>query len=155
MKSFEYDLFGWLVGETDGSPRSTAIAPPAHGPRTVGQPYPNWTGYAWGMVDYTEPPAPPEPPPAPYAWFIDIGPFFDRFGAVKMAVLMSADPGVKAIIADVQIRKWIDLRHRDVIDGLAYVGTKVPALTAELQAAILTTPVSDEENRALRKLYFE
>ena len=96
------------------------------------------------------------PPPAvdPTTWFIDIGPFYDRFGAAKMAVLTSADAGVKAIMADIQIRKWIDLQRADVISSLAYVGSIVPAVDSALQTAILTTPVSAEENLALRKLYF-
>lgn len=90
----------------------------------------------------------------PSEWFIDIGPFYDRFGAAKMAVLTSADPGVKAIMADVQIRKWIDLQRADVISALAYIGSKVPLVDAALQTHILTTPVSPEENLALRRLYF-
>ena len=100
--------------------------------------------------------APPVPPVVvdPCAWLIDIGPFFDRFGATKMAVLTSADAGVKAILSDVQVRKWIDLQRADVATSLAYIGTKVPAVDATLQSAILTTPVAPEENLALRKLYF-
>ncbi len=87
-------------------------------------------------------------------WFIDLGPFFDRFGAAKMAVLTSADVGVKALIADIQIRKWIDLQRADVAAGLAYIGSVVPSLTPALQTTILTTHVTQEENLALRRLYF-
>ena len=87
-------------------------------------------------------------------WFIDVGPFYDRFGATKMAVLTSTDAGVKAIMADVQIRKWIDLQRADVASSLAYIGSVVAALTPAIQTAILTTPVTAEENLALRKLYF-
>lgn len=90
----------------------------------------------------------------PVEWLIDIGPFFDRFGAAKMAVLTSTDPGVKAILADTQVRKWIDLQRADVAQSVAYIGTVVAAVTPALQTAILTTPVSPEENLALRKLYF-
>ena len=90
----------------------------------------------------------------PTAWFIDIGPFYDRFGAAKMAVLTSTDAGVKAIMSDVQIRKWIDLQRADVASSLAYIGSVVPALTPAIQTAILTTPVTAEENLALRKVYF-
>ena len=90
----------------------------------------------------------------PTAWFIDIGPFYDRFGAAKMAVLTSTDVGVKAIMTDVQIRKWIDLQRADVASSLAYIGSVVAALTPAIQTAILTTPVTAEENLALRKLYF-
>ena len=99
-------------------------------------------------------------PPAPSVvvdpceWLIDLGPFYDRFGAAKMAVLTSADAGVKAIMADVAIRKWIDLQRTDVASSLAYIGSKVPSVDAALQTAILATPVSADENRALRKQYF-
>ena len=100
--------------------------------------------------------APPVPPVVvdPCEWLIDLGPFYDRFGSAKMAVLTSADAGVKAIMADVAIRKWIDLQRTDVASSLAYIGSKVPSVDATLQAAILTTPVSADENRALRKQYF-
>ena len=100
------------------------------------------------------PPPPPEPKVDPCEWLIDIGPFYDRFGATKMAVLTSTDAGVKAIMQDIQVRKWIDLKRADVASGLAYVGSVIPAVNSGLQTAILTTPVDVEENRALRKLYF-
>lgn len=90
----------------------------------------------------------------PCEWLIDVGPFFDRFGAAKMAVLTSADAGVKAILQDIQVRKWIDLKRADVATSLAYVGSKVPSVDATLQSAILTTPVAAADNLALRKLYF-
>ena len=90
----------------------------------------------------------------PCEWLIDLGPFYDRFGAAKMAVLTSADAGVKAILSDVAVRKWIDLQRADVASSLAYIGTKVPSVDAALQTAIRTTPVTADENRALRKLFF-
>lgn len=97
-----------------------------------------------------EPPAPEEP----WAWLIDIGPFYDRFGAAKMTVLTSPDAGLKAILADLNIRKWVDLKRPDVAQALAYVGSVVPAVDVAMQAAILNTPVADIENLALRKVYF-
>ena len=105
-------------------------------------------------VDLTEPLPVITPPVDPCEWLIDIGPFFDRFGAAKLAVLTSADATVKAILQDIQVRKWIDLKRADVASSLAYVGTKVPAVDATLQAAILNTPVDPVDNLALRKLYF-
>lgn len=108
------------------------------------------------FTKYIAPPE-PEPPPAPIdpcEWLIDTGAFYDRFGAAKMAVLTSQDVGVKAIITDVAIRKWIDLQRADVAQSLAYIGSVVPSVDATLQASILTTPVSAVENLALRKLYF-
>ena len=107
-------------------------------------------GHSYAEGVFTAPAAPADP----CAHLIDLGPFYDRFGAAKMAVLTSADVGVKAIIADLNIRKWVDLQRADVASGLAYVGSKVPSVDAALQSAILTTPVGAEENRALRKLYF-
>lgn len=99
-------------------------------------------------------PEPPEPPAPEWEWYIDIGPFYDRFGAAKMAVLTSPDAGLKAILADLNIRKWVDLKRADVAQALAYVGSAVPAVTPALQGAILNTPVADIENLALRRLYF-
>ena len=93
-------------------------------------------------------------PSQPWEWFIDIGPFFDRFGAAKMAVLTSSDVGVQAIIKDTQVRKWLDLKLPEIASAVAYVGTKVPGVTPELQQSILNTPVEEKENLALRKLYF-
>lgn len=100
---------------------------------------------------------PDEPIPEtskPWEWLIDIGPFFDRFGAAKMAVLTSSDAGVQAILKDTQIRKWLDLKLPELASALAYVGTKVPVVTPELQQSILNTPVEEKDNLALRKLYF-
>ena len=97
----------------------------------------------------------PMPEPSkPWEWLIDVGPFFDRFGAAKTAVLTSTDPSVQAILKDAQIRKWLDLKLPEIAQSVAYVGTKVPAVTAELQDAVLNTPVAPTENLALRKLYF-
>ena len=113
------------------------------------------------MLDhYTEgnyrqvPDIPVQVPAQPWKWYIDIGPFFDRFGATKMAVLTSSDAGVQAIIKDTQVRKWLDLKLPEIASAVAYVGTKVPSVTQELQESILNTPVEEKENLALRKLYF-
>jgi len=104
------------------------------------------------MIRELDRPAPPAVDPC--VTFIDVGPFYDRFSTAKMAVLTSPDAGVKAIMADVQIRKWIDLQRADVASSLTYIGTVVPAFTTAIRTAILTTPVTAEENLALRKLYF-
>lgn len=110
-------------------------------------------GWAYDGITFT-PPVPPTPPADPCEWLIDLGPFYDRFGATKMAVLTSTDAGVKAIMQDVSIRKWIDLKRADVASALAYIGSIIPSVDTALQTSILTTPVTLEENRALRKLYF-
>ena len=97
---------------------------------------------------------PPAPVADPCEWLIDIGPFYDRFGPAKMVVLTSTDAGVKAILSDTGVRKWIDLKRTDVASSLAYIGSKVPAVDATLQTAILTTPVAHVDNLALRKQFF-
>ena len=97
----------------------------------------------------------PEPTPAPvWEWYIDIGPFFDRFGAAKMAVLTSSDVGVQAILKDTQVRKWLDLSLPEIEQSVQYIASKVPKLTAELQDQIVNTKPAEHENLALRKLYF-
>ena len=109
-----------------------------------------------GMSVWRWPDAPAhgEPEPKPWEWLIDVGPFFDRFGPAKMAVLTSSDVGVQAILKDTQVRKWLDLKLPEIAQSISYIGTKIPAVTTELQSAILNTPVGVEENLALRKLYF-
>ena len=105
----------------------------------------------WRVVETPEPPAPPAPV---WEWYIDIGPFFDRFGAAKMAVLTSPDAGVQAILKDTQVRKWLDLRLPEIEQSVQYVASKVPELTAELQDQIVNAKPAEHENLALRKLYF-
>ena len=93
------------------------------------------------------------PPIDPTAFLVDTGPFFDRFGTSKLPILMSADPLVKALMADIQVRKWIDLQRLDVAQALEVLISK-SLITNELKMAILNTPVATEENRVLKKLYF-
>lgn len=99
-------------------------------------------------------PVPPEQVPPVYEWFIDIGPFFDRFGAQKLPVLMSTNPTLQAILKDVQVRKWVDLKRPDVAGALLYIGSQITQVDAAMRTAILNTPVTAEENLALRKQYF-
>ena len=108
------------------------------------------------LGNYREVPSVPTPEPtAPiWQWYIDIGPFFDRFGSAKMQVLTCSDVGVQAILKDIQVRKWLDLKLSEVQQSLTYVASKVPEVTEELQDYILNTPVADHENLALHKLYF-
>lgn len=93
--------------------------------------------------------------PKPTDWLIDVGPFFDRFSSAKMPLLMSTNATVQALVKDLQVRKWIDLQRADVGAGIdALIALGVPGMTAELKTAILTTPVTAEENFALRRVYF-
>lgn len=104
--------------------------------------------------EFSPPAAPPPPAPPVWEWYIDKGPFFDRFGAAKMAVLTSTDSTIKALLADINNRHWIDLQRTDVAQAVGYIGSVIPAVNATLQASILTSPVTETENLALRKLFF-
>lgn len=98
-----------------------------------------------------QPPLPPEP--VIHAWYIDHGPFYDRFGDSMMAILMSTDPQVQALIKNLEARKWIDLQRPDVAGGLDLLISK-GLITAEQKTAILNTPITYEDQRALIKMYF-
>jgi hypothetical protein len=88
-------------------------------------------------------------------WLIDIGPFFDRFGAAQIAVLAHPDAQVQAVVKTVMARKWISLKRPDVAVLLDLVISKgIAGVDAALKDAILNTPVRPEENLALRKAYF-
>lgn len=95
------------------------------------------------------------PEQSPYAWLIDVGPFFDRFGLVKYNILTSANPMVRALVTDIQCRKWVDLEREDVAHGFdMLIAAGVAGVTPALKEAILTTEPTSDENLALRKLYF-
>ena len=111
-----------------------------------------WTS-ADGGLTFQPPVAPPVVAPE-WEWYINLGPFYDRFKTAKMAVLTSTDPTVIAIRADVAVRAWVDLKRADVAQSLAYIASVVPALTPAIISEILNTPVSLSENLALRKDYF-
>lgn len=91
----------------------------------------------------------------PTEWLIDVGPFFDRFGAAKINILASANATVQALVRDLQIRKWVDLERADVAAGIdALIALGVSGVDGALKTAVLTTPVAAAENEALRKVYF-
>jgi hypothetical protein len=102
----------------------------------------------------------PTPPVAPVLpnlteWLIDVGSFFDRFGASKIPALASQDITVRAIIQDCQTRRWIDLQRADVGQAIdVMIAAGIIGMDAALKDAILLTPVEPNENLALRKLFF-
>lgn len=86
---------------------------------------------------------------------IDVGPFFDRFKASKIAVLASTNGTVKALVQDVMSRKWIDLSRPDVAQAIdILIALNVDAGIAPLKSAILNDPVTPAEQWALMKTYF-
>ncbi len=88
-----------------------------------------------------------------YEWYIDVGPFFDRFGSKALAVVSSEDAMVKGLVLMTLSRKWIDLKRPDVGVFLDLLVSKGLIDIADLQR-ILTTPVSRSEQSALVRSYF-
>lgn len=78
----------------------------------------------------------------PRIWWIDIGPFFDRFGTHKYAILADTSPVVQALIKDSSVRKYIDLKRVDLPAGLTMLVNAGHAIDVQ---AILTTPTAEAE----------
>lgn len=70
-------------------------------------------GYTYAEGAFIEPVAPVAAPR-----HISVGAFFDRFSAQKYPILASADAGVKALITDCSVRKYIDLDNPALPYGL-------------------------------------
>lgn len=115
---------------------------------------PDWKAFlAWQVAGGVLDPA--DVPPLEYQWFIDIGPFFDRFGSAKMNILMSTSPVAKAVVTDCMVRKWIDLQNPSVAAGIdALIQAGVAGIDATVKAAVLNTPVTDLERSAAVHQYF-
>jgi hypothetical protein len=62
MEKYSFDKWGWFSENTIMG-RQTTVAPPQHGEKVVGQPYPNWSGLEWIMTPYIEPVFQPIPEP--------------------------------------------------------------------------------------------
>ena len=137
----------YVIRDIDGEIVNTVVADEAF----IQAAYPG----RWELVELAQEPEPPAPAPDPTEWLIDVGPFFDRFGPAKMAVLSSSDATVRALVTDLQVRKWIDLKRADVAQGIDLLISKsIPGLDAARKSAILNDPVQPVENLALRKAYF-
>lgn len=72
---------------------------------------------------------------------------------------------VKAFLANIVGRNWVDLRRPDLpsliqymrgvnVPGIGKISTPIAGVTEALEIAILTTPVAHAENIILRKLIF-
>lgn len=116
--NFSFDSHGWLSDALIEG-RTTDIAPPAHGAKTVGQPYPNWTGRAWVMVDYTDQVA-------------SVAPLTDR-KAQKIAAIRSHFDGLvaalKADAAPYEVETW-DRQALEYSAWLANNTTPTPYVSA-------------------------
>lgn len=73
---------------------------------------------------------------------ITVGAFFDRFGALKWAILASTNAGVQAVIKDCSVRNYIDLDNPDLPAGLAIVVTAGHAIDP---AAVINGVIQEKE----------
>ncbi len=80
----------------------------------------------------------------PRYWWIDVGPFFDRFGLKALGVVSSADPVVQGAVTLCMPRQYIDLKRPDLPSMLDVLVSK-GLITAVEKAAILTNPTTDYE----------
>ena len=79
---------------------------------------------------------------APITRHISVGAFFDRFGALKWAILADQSPAAQAVVRDASVRKFIDLDNPDLPAGLQLLVAAGHPIDA---AAILETPIQPEE----------
>lgn len=113
-----------------------------------------WLKIAEGQF---EPPAadPGVPPltwataPAQYFW-MDQGPFLDRFAEKRHAVLASADPDVRAVVMDLLFRQYIDIKRADVAQALDLLIAKGLITAAEKVTAL--QPLTSDYERHLKGL---
>lgn len=92
----------------------------------------------------------------PRLWWLDVGPFYDRFGPDALAIAASDNGACKAVQTLTGVRKYIDLkdpRVAQMIDMLIAVQQPAPAafapgsgpMTEAKKAAILNTPTTEVE----------
>lgn len=99
-------------------------------------------GWAYTNGAFIAPDTIEVPPPPPIKHYISVGAFFDRFGALKWAILADSNPGVQALIKDCAVRKFIDLDNAELpygLDMLTAAGHPID------KAAILTAPIAPNE----------
>lgn len=81
--------------------------------------------------------------PAEY-WWIDIGPFFDRFGIKALDVVSSTEQQVQGLLTLILPRKYVDLKRLDLPQLLNILVAKDLITPAE-KVSILTTPTTEYE----------
>lgn len=157
---FEFDLHGWFAGGVAAAGlRTVTMAPPSQSTTTTeGEPRANWTGTAWVMRPYVEPPPEPEQQPVVAPRVVSVLGFRRRFtpaekAAIEWAAVDRPDQpeakrmqaaALRATLADQAAATYINLDDPDTmqgVQGLESVGILAPGRSAE----ILTAPIQPEE----------
>ncbi len=80
----------------------------------------------------------------PRLWWIDPGPFFDRFGPAAFAITSSTDPQVQGLVMLLLPRQYVDLKRPDLPQMLGLLVAK-ELITDDEKTVILTTPTTEYE----------
>lgn len=93
-------------------------------------------------------------PPATLAWsdpdldpryfWVDKGPFFDRFGVKALGIVSSTDPVVQGLVTLILPRNYIDLKRAD-LPGMLDVLIAKGLINADDKAAVLSPQTTDYE----------
>ena len=97
-------------------------------------------GWGWAGGVFTAPE--PEGASITAARHLSVGAFFDRFGPLKWAILADQSPGVRAVVTDCSVRRYIDLDNPDLPMGLGILAAAGHAIDA---SAIINSPVLEGE----------
>lgn len=159
--NFEFDLWGWYTGQVEEPGLRTTPVAPANTSLTEveGESRANWTGVEWVELPYVAPPAPVEPEADPRLWWVDVGPFKDRFDThgypgLKLTVLAMCRTNdiCYGVFADLQGRLYIDLKGRraELLTALGLIAQELttagkPAFTLAMRTALLDTPTNEAE----------
>ncbi len=109
-------------------------------------------------------PTPPAPPPV-YKMYLDVGAWWRRFGALKIAILSNTDTNLQAAVKYIMSLHWVDLEDPETAAICAYMlGTTIPdvgtiaapiaGLTQAIVTSVLTTVPIPAEQHVLVKMYF-
>jgi hypothetical protein len=80
----------------------------------------------------------------PRYWWINVGPFFDRFGSKAINITSSTDPVVQGILALTFPREYIDLKRPDLASMLDILVLKT-LINSSDKTAILSPPTTEYE----------
>ncbi len=139
MAAYILNGAGFVIGTFEGAgapPNSTFLSPPENASQPL-----RFVDGAW-LTDPVPPPSWDEAP-AEY-WWIDKGPFFDRFGAKALTITSSQDSVVQGLLNLVMVRQYIDLKRADLPPMLGLLVQK-GLLNVGEAAAVLSPPTTDYE----------
>jgi hypothetical protein len=114
------------------------------------------TGGASVYLPGSDSPQTGTPADDPRWWWIDVGPFYDRFGVDALAIAASDNGACKAVQSLASVRKYIDLKDARVAGLLdMLIATSQPTaavfapgsgpITPAKKDAILNTPTTETE----------